>query len=234
MAQFLTPTCSASASAAQLAAHSLGPAIPGSDTDLSRKSRRAALSFRYVNRRGSPDYDSGLQRHHLLPRQLLSTRYFGAFFAAIDREWPGLDDFRSNGMLLPSSDAAALRVDLPLHRGPHRGYNAMVIERVGQIEADWSRLRRRAPQAASDSAIAALEVLQWALRFRLLNPGMKRLALNRSDPLGQGVDFADLDTMVDLLWPDGDSLVEHHAGNAQATTIPSLAIPVRAANLTFA
>jgi len=107
---------------------------------------RAALSFRAVNLPDTPGYDCGLQRHHLLPRQLRSKRCFDALFHEIGREWPGFDDFRGNGMLLPANDAAALRTGLPLHRGPHRDYNAMVIERVGGGEEDWSNLRRRAPQ----------------------------------------------------------------------------------------
>ena len=31
----------------------------------------------------------------------------------------GFDDFRSNGLLLPANDTAAVRIGLPLHRGPH-------------------------------------------------------------------------------------------------------------------
>lgn len=97
------------------------------------EARRERLTFRAVNRKDAPDYNPGLQRHHLLPRQLLSRRCFGNLFDAIGRERIGFDDFRSNGLLLPASDAAALRLALPLHRGPHRDYNAMVIERVGQV-----------------------------------------------------------------------------------------------------
>ena len=47
----------------------------------------------------------------------------------------GFDDFRRNGLLLPANDAAAIRLGLPLHRGPHHSYNELVFERVGQIEA---------------------------------------------------------------------------------------------------
>jgi hypothetical protein len=76
-----------------------------------------------------------------------------------------------------------------------------VSERVGQVEAYWSRVRRRAPEVAHGDAAARLRLLQRALHRRLLGPGRKPLALNRRDPLGQGVDFGDLDTMVDALWP---------------------------------
>lgn len=170
--------------------------------------QRTALPFRAVNLQGTPGYDGGLQRHHLLPLQLRSKRCFDALFHEIGGQWPGFDDFRRNGMLLPASDAAALRTGLPLHRGPHRDYNAMVIERVGQVEADWSNLRRRAPQAAHDDAVASLQSLQRALHRRLLDPGLNRLTLNRFAPLGHGADFSEIDAMVDLLWPASDPEVQ--------------------------
>ena len=160
------------------------------------------LSFRAVNRPGSSGYDPGLQRHHLLPRQLLSKRCFGAFFERMRSQRLSFDDFCSNGLLLPASERSALRSGLPLHRGPHREYNALVIERVGQLEARWSRRRLRHPQAAISDAVASIRHLQRALRRRLLDPGTRRLALNRCDPLGQGVDFTQIDALVDTLWPD--------------------------------
>ncbi len=176
--------------------------LPGSGTILSRQ----RLSFRSVNRRETPGYEPGLQRHHLLPRQLLSQRCFGTMLESVGTERIGFDDFRSNGLLLPASDAAALRIGLPLHRGPHRTYNELVIERVGQIEAGWSVQRLRAPEVALLVALQRLELLQRALRRRLLDQQRRRFKLNRHDPLGRGVDFTELDAMADQLWP-GTELV---------------------------
>ena len=157
------------------------------------------LSFRAVNCRGSASYDGGLQRHHLLPRQLVQARCFGPLFEDVGRARVGFDDFRANGLLLPASEAAALRIGLPLHRGPHRDYNAMVIERVGEVEGQWSQLRLRAPEIAHEEAVRRLGQIQRDLRRRLLDPG-RRLRLNRRDPLGHGVDFSLLDAMVESLW----------------------------------
>ena len=140
-----------------------------------------------------------MQRHHLLPRQLLSARCLGRLFDRGGRERLGFDDFRRNGLLLPCTEAAALRMGLPLHRGPHRDYNAMVFERVGRIESDWSRRRCHAPEPALEEALMRLALLQRALGRRLLAE-RARLILNRSDPLGAGRDFADLDVMAELLW----------------------------------
>jgi len=161
---------------------------------------RDRLSFRAVNRRNAPDHDPGLQRHHLLPRQLLGQRCFGALFNSIGRDRVSFDDFRSNGLLLPARDDAALRLGLPLHRGPHRDYNEMVIERVGQVKVDWSSLRGKAPEIALDQALMRLELLQRALRRRLLDLLRRRLSLNRHDPLGHTTDFTELDAMAEALW----------------------------------
>jgi hypothetical protein len=237
MAQVLTPKLSATKAAVQPFSTSPTSANHVVDVCRPRSPRRMALPFRRVNLCGSPGYDPGFQRHHLLPRQLQAKRCFDLLFDEIGREWPGFDDFRSNGMLLPANDGAALRIGLPLHRGPHRDYNVMVIERVGHIEAHWSSLRRRSPQKAHGDAIAGLEELQQTLHQRLLAPGLKRLALNRQDGLRYQADFADLDTMVDLLWPDSDPWSEETATTAvqwPCSVISLATIPVRMANLAFA
>lgn len=121
-------------------------------------------------------------------------------FDSVGLDRVGFEDFRANGMLLPASDSAALRMGLPLHRGPHRTYNSMVIERVGRIEEGWSSRRARGPERACEEAVMRLGLLQRALRRRLLDPVRRRLALNRSDPLGHRVDFSELDAMADMLW----------------------------------
>ena len=106
------------------------------------------IAFRSVNRAGAQGYDPGLQRHHLLPRQLLSQRCFGALFADLGRVRVGFDDFRRNGLLLPATETASVSTGMPLHRGPHRRYNEVVIARVGRIEATWSTARSHHPELA--------------------------------------------------------------------------------------
>ena len=160
---------------------------------------RRRLPFRAINRATEPGYQPGMQRDHLLPLQLLSARWFAALFERLGRERVGLDDFRRNGLLLPCSDRAALHIGLPLHRGPHRDYNAMVFERVGRIEQGWAARRLHAPDQALEEALMRLALLQQALRRRLL-ADRRRLLLNRADPLGAGRDFAELDAMAELLW----------------------------------
>lgn len=157
------------------------------------------MPFRAVNRRGLPGYLPDMQRHHLLPCQLLDRSCFGRFFDTIERDRIGFDDFRANGLLLPASGAAALRAGLPMHRGPHRTYNEMVAERVGQIEAAWVCTRPRSPRRAFEGAVMQVELLQRALRRRLMQ-SERRLCLSRRDPFRSDVDFGELDAMAELLW----------------------------------
>lgn len=112
----------------------------------------------------------------------------------------GFDDFRRNGLLLPASVSAALRIGLPMHRGPHPQYNNLVAERVGQIEADWSSVQARHPSDANRDAVMRLSLLQGALRRRLLDAGRNRLQLNAKDPFRADQDFAELDAMADQIW----------------------------------
>ena len=158
-----------------------------------------AIAFRAVNAPGTPGYDPGLQRHHLLPRQLLNQRCFGALFAEVGRVRVGFDDFRRNGLLLPSTETASIRTGMPLHRGPHRRYNEVVIARVGRIEVSWAAARQRDEAAALTEALLRLHLLQSALRRQLLAE-QRRVLLNRNDPLGTGFDFTELDAMAEALW----------------------------------
>lgn len=165
---------------------------------------RTSLPFRAVNRPGRAGHDAGLQRHHLLPRQLVSVSSLARLFDRLGREAIGLEDFRRNGLLLPSSEQAARILGLPLHRGPHRDYNRMVIDRVGLIEGSWSRERLRRGDAALGSVLFRLRLLQQALRRRLLQPGNRRLVLNGRDPALANDAFAELDAMADLLWSEAE------------------------------
>lgn len=161
-----------------------------------------------------------MQRHHLLPCQLVTRDCFSRLFDSVGRTRVGFDDFRRNGLLLPAADDRARLLGLPLHRGPHGGYNAMVMERVGQIESRWSRERLRAQDAALDEALFRLGLLQGALRRRLFNPRGRPLALNRHDPALASAAFADLDAMADLLWVDSADVQE--------------GVPIRASSAAFA
>ena len=161
--------------------------------------RPSCLPFAAVNRAGRPGHACDLQRHHLLPRQALEWPALGRMFSALGRERIGFDDFRRNGMLLPARESAVLRLGLPLHLGPHRDYNRMVIERLGMIEEAWSGERGRNGDAARDAALMRIALLQSALRRRILDR-CRPVRFNRADRLGYGRDFALLDRLAEELW----------------------------------
>jgi hypothetical protein len=75
-------------------------------------SQRQRLTFRAVNRCDRPGYDPGLQRHHILPRQIQTRSCFAPMLTALGRDRVDFDDFRRNGLLLPANDAAAVRIGL--------------------------------------------------------------------------------------------------------------------------
>ena len=156
------------------------------------------LPFGAVNRAGAAGYVSGLQRHHLLPRVLVSRRCFVRLIEALGLR-AGFDDFRRNGMLLPATEDAAVRMGLPLHRGPHQAYSEMVGERLGGIEAGWLATRCSDRDAAGIAALVALTQLQADLRRSLLDP-QRTVRLNRYDPLGRGTDFTRIDALAETLW----------------------------------
>ena len=161
---------------------------------------RPVLPFRHVNRRGDAAYQPDMQRHHLLPRQLLRCASFVRLFDMLGSAAVGFDDFRRNGLLLPATDKAAMRTGLPLHRGPHHRYNEVVHARVGRIEAEHARLRGQDPAIARAGSLMRLGLLQRALRRSLMQPVTCSIYLNRKDPFRAGIDFTDLDAMADRLF----------------------------------
>ncbi|MBD3814471.1 MAG: hypothetical protein IE917_20095 [Betaproteobacteria bacterium] len=93
------------------------------------RSLRKRLTFRAVNRKGCADYDPGLQRHHLLPRQLLRVRAFTPLFDAVSHERLHFDDFRTNGLLLPARSNACVRAAAGHWCGNRRNAAARAIPR---------------------------------------------------------------------------------------------------------
>lgn len=157
------------------------------------------LPFAAVNVRGQAGHAADLQRHHLLPRQALAWPAFQRLFSQLGSDRIGFNDFRRNGMLLPARESAVLRLGLPLHLGPHRDYNRMVIERLGTIEAGWARRRHASEELAGTEALARIALLQRALRRRILDQ-RRPLRFNHADPLGRGRDFTLLDLLAEEIW----------------------------------
>lgn len=166
---------------------------------IARSTASSRLPFRAVNCPTSASYDPDLQRHHLIPRQAIGYPGLRRLFESLDPAQSDFEDFRHNGVLLPARSRAAARTGLPLHRGPHRDYNAMVIERLGGIELRWSRVRVHDDDLACTMAISRIARLQDALRRQILDVRFA-VRFNRADPLGQGRNFDLLDGLAETLW----------------------------------
>lgn len=158
-----------------------------------------AIAFRRVNRRGQPNYRPEFQRHHLLPMALLARTQFRQFFAELAPAGFHFDDFVTNGVLLPKSEEDAQRLRLPLHRGPHPRYNALILWRVERIRADYVR----SPSALVErlASVQRLRLLQDAIRRSLMAAAaLFPVSLHRRDPMRSGSDFGTIDEMIDRAW----------------------------------
>lgn len=149
--------------------------------------------------RGASDVRAqpGFQAHHVLPVAVFSGATFGNAFGMLRVD--GFDPryFNINGLLLPATEQAALDTGRPLHRGPHRRYNAVVFERVSSIICEMDR-RHRSDAARAD-AVQRLDLLISALR-RCLSGDRDWIFLNSRDPMHSNAAFHDLDGAIDLLW----------------------------------
>lgn len=161
---------------------------------------RGNLPFRAVNVPGKPGYSPGMQRHHILPREVTNKSCFGRLVQGVGKDHLALDDFRTNGLLLPSLEQASQILGLPLHRGPHRRYNEVVLERFSQLESHWRQERQRDADRAALDLLLRMRLLQQALRRALLRPAGRLSRLNRRDPAWQTVDFGDLDAQAEAIW----------------------------------
>ncbi len=118
----------------------------------------------------------GYQRHHLIPVNIIGRRAFESLFGSVSTVGFDPRDFLSNGLLLPATDEIALATGMPLHRGPHRHYDALVAEYLGEISNDT----RCGTVMPGIPAFRRLSELQGTLRRALCNGATPML--NRNDP----------------------------------------------------
>jgi A nuclease family of the HNH/ENDO VII superfamily with conserved AHH len=96
----------------------------------------------------------GWHRHHILPTNIRRYPDLRDFLGGIGDLDGWLEDFGANGMFLPAVESVARATRLPLHRGPHRTYNAIVIDALDGIRLGSLRIGiRRNGQAASVLAL---------------------------------------------------------------------------------
>lgn len=153
------------------------------------------IAFRRVNRRGQSNYKPERQRHHLLPMALMRREQFRHFFKDLIAAGFVFDDFVTNGILLPTTEAEALRARLPLHRGPHPHYNALILMRVETIRAGYICSRRRLQDRMD--CLQRLRLLQNVIRRSLLGAFDFPVRLHRRDPMYNGWNFETMDEIIE-------------------------------------
>jgi hypothetical protein len=125
---------------------------------------RLKLNFAMVNTRGSRDFIEGWQRHHLIPKQCTRDARTRGFFSVMHNVGFRLNDFRTNGILLPSTQAQAALASLPVHSGPHPEYNLRIIDAVGFIARQFNFAED--PREAH-AALSHIRLVQARLRVSM-------------------------------------------------------------------
>ncbi|MDR6832216.1 MULTISPECIES: AHH domain-containing protein [unclassified Sphingopyxis] len=149
---------------------------------------------------GAPPSQPGFQRHHLIPIALLHRGQMNAMFDQLQTEGFTLEHFRRNGVMLPASEPAALRLGHALHRGPHQGYSDVVAARVEQIRAYFALHAPGDVRAARRTAVMRLRLLQDTTRRALTDRHGAGFWLNRRDPMRLFVDRPYLDDAIERLF----------------------------------
>ncbi len=129
------------------------------------------------------------QQHHLIPVEVLNRRSFSSLFSRLIDQGFEPHDFATNGILLPSTETAARACGLPLHRGPHPRYNALISDRIGAF------LCGDDAATARSSTLHRIRFLQAGIRRSLIT-GKPPVLLNRRDPTCMIGEIQELDHMI--------------------------------------
>jgi A nuclease family of the HNH/ENDO VII superfamily with conserved AHH len=154
------------------------------------KGKRAMMRWSLIASR------AGWHRHHIVPRQITRFADLRTFVQRLALTGFSLDDFAKNGLFLPSEEAVAVRHKLPLHRGAHRLYNEIVIDRLHHL--DLRAKRNKCPDADTLRAVRWLQ-RQLACSLSAAGRNDQLVVLSGRDPFGQTPLLDALDRMTDEL-----------------------------------
>lgn len=149
---------------------------------------------------GAPPPQPGFQRHHLVPVALLRQPQTALMFDYLFADGFSLQQFGTNGLRLPASEATALWSGHALHRGPHQGYNDVIGARVERIRAHFVLQAPVDLRAARRTAVMRLRLLQDVMRRALTDGHGGTFWLNRRDPMRLFADRPYLDDAIDRLF----------------------------------
>jgi A nuclease family of the HNH/ENDO VII superfamily with conserved AHH len=156
----------------------------------------AAGQDRWPNRAFRTPTRPGWHRHHLLPNHVRHYPDLRDFMLGVAGSGVALDDFATNGMFLPAEERLACAAHLPLHRGSHRTYNAIVIDALDSIRRVSLSARIGGPRR-----VAVVRHLQSRLKSLLCVSALDTQVLLASrDPSGSTPIGDLLDRQTDALF----------------------------------
>jgi hypothetical protein len=105
----------------------------------------------------------GFHCHHIVPIELVEKPQFSILFGNLRAIGFDPQDFATNGMHLPCTEAMATIFGLPLHRGAHPQYNQMVAQQIAPLA-----------NLSVGDAYGRMRLLQKTLKQGLRRPEMVR------------------------------------------------------------
>ena len=148
----------------------------------------------------APPPPADYQRHHLVTVALLRRPQMAALFRHLQYEGFSLHQFARNGLMLPASEAAALRSGHALHRGPHRGYSDVIAARIDRVRVHFEAQATADMVLARRTAVMRIALLQDVRRRALTDRHGGGFWLNRRGPMRLFADRPYLDEAIDGLF----------------------------------
>ena len=108
---------------------------------MGRLDLKMHVPFASVNSSSSPSYREGWARHHIAPVQCKRDAALAPFLLTLREDGFCMDDFVTNGVLLPMLPSQSKISGLPLHLGGHPEYNARFIEELNPIRVFCESIR---------------------------------------------------------------------------------------------
>jgi hypothetical protein len=99
------------------------------------------MDFSTVNLRGSPNFRDGWQRHHLIPKHCMKDPETRGLWDEVEKIGFDVEDFGSNGIVLPTTYAESEKYGLPFHSGSHPRYNKSIQHGIWRLASDFDLIK---------------------------------------------------------------------------------------------
>ena len=156
------------------------------------------VPFWSVNLPGKVLYREGWVRHHLVPLQCMGDAVLGPFLLRMRASGFCMDDFRTNGILLPTLSSDSKKSSLPVHVGGHPNNNWRIMAELHAIRAICESIR--SDSRAREFALSGLRGLQKWVRKAITDQDIGHIDRVRLSGRTDG----DLDALIDRLFGFGD------------------------------